>query len=627
MKKMIVIILVTILLVSLGLIAWVYTSANSIIAKYRPELEQLASNSLGAKVQLGEITVSMFPELALALKKIKVGSEANDLSLKEVLVKLKLMPLLSGVLDFSSITVDSPNIVVVKTAAGTTITGLPSRSNTATKVDVEAGQAQANAPKSGSSAASLKINLQNLAVKNGTVLFDDQTNAKKYALDNLTFQSSISNLEGRLILSGIKAQADAAGTPIDISVNQIVYTPANNLAEFEPVNIKLGQSLLVLDGRYQNSDGSGQFNTLQGTHVDLASLSSITRAYGINIPQISGEIFPLLEVKLHANTPALQGTIELKSVTSEFPSLKIGDLNGALNVSAHAEETSIASKQLKLNLNGAPVQAALDAGLALPTKTVSLRSLNASIFSGSVEVKGEFTATQANSTFDLRNIALAEAIAAFAPSSPKLQGTLTNLKGAMSIPLGQAKPLQAASGNVYIKAVNTSLPGLNLAGAVLASVKDLPFLQGALVNSVPPSLQDEITADSTVIKSITSNVSVSAGAMSTRDLYLTSNLFELDGQGQVDFDANLHMRSSIFFNKDFSQALANRTKELRTLFDESERLVIPLELKGHLPKVAVLPDTSKLVRLGAKNLVKEKAGKLLEKVLGGRGGGGKLFGF
>ena len=70
-KKLLLSLLSLFILVAAGAGVVVY-KLNDIVSSFRPQIEQQLSNALGAQVQLGEISASIFPTCHLSAKEVNV---------------------------------------------------------------------------------------------------------------------------------------------------------------------------------------------------------------------------------------------------------------------------------------------------------------------------------------------------------------------------------------------------------------------------------------------------------------------------------------------------------------------------------------------------------------------------
>ena len=99
--------------------------------------------------------------------------------------------------------------------------------------------------------------------------------------------------------------------------------------------------------------------------------------------------------------------------------------------------------------------------------------------------------------------------------------------------------------------------------------------------------------------------------MTTDDLAIVGGLFDLDAKGSIGFDAVMDRDATIYFNAEFSAAFAETVPQLKTLYDNQGRLVIPLDIKGPPDDLKVFPDMSELLKNALKGTVLEKANELL----------------
>ena len=119
MKKLLIALGVLLLLCIIGLGIAAY-SAESLVKKYKPDLEQIASDALKAPVALGDIGVSVFPSAKVAVSQLTIGKTASapGLQLKDLLLRVNLFALLGGSLQISELSLDSPSIVLRKDSSG-----------------------------------------------------------------------------------------------------------------------------------------------------------------------------------------------------------------------------------------------------------------------------------------------------------------------------------------------------------------------------------------------------------------------------------------------------------------------------------------------------------------------------
>lgn len=99
--------------------------------------------------------------------------------------------------------------------------------------------------------------------------------------------------------------------------------------------------------------------------------------------------------------------------------------------------------------------------------------------------------------------------------------------------------------------------------------------------------------------------------MHTKDLTLNSTAYDLNAEGKIGFDTSLDLNADIIFTPEVSAKIVGGIKELNNALDQNKRLNMPLSIEGVPPSIVVVPNLQKLIELGAKNLLREKAGQLL----------------
>lgn len=578
------------LLVTAGF--WLVSNVNSLVAGYKPQLEELLSASLKAPVSLGDIEAEIFPTLQLSTENLRIGalqeSKPGGLTLGKLSLSLELFPLLSGQINATKLSIASPRITFVKSSAGVAIEGLPSiptaRDNTIPAAPSQVPQKTVAEP--AGLPQGIELKLRQFSLTNGEFVLNDQTENKTYVIKQ-------ANLDAQLNLLGSKVEIPQA-TFSARALEQ--YDLALSAADS---SFDLGQSLLQIGG---------------------AELSS-----------------PFGKVKL-------KGSYKLKQQEASFDirmsdlKYKFGDLelqNGAGDLAIAADKNSqrFATSNIKANFNGEDLKLALSGSLA--AQQLKVRDLKFSGFGGELSGIADydlgaqgFACDFAGSNFDVEKV-----LSALKPGSSPVKGRLEKLAVKLNGKLGPILK-ESLNGRLGLLLKDGELIGVNFAGTVLKAVKDIPLVSGALYSRVPSEYDDEVSSQRTPIKEFSADFDLSQANLSTANLKLLSTIFSLDASGKVSFDMDLNLKSTIYFAAPFSQALTHGVKELAILLDQDKRLVLPLQVDGKVPQIIVLPDLSKLLKRGAQNLIRDKAGDILDRALGGgakegskKGGLGGLLGF
>ena len=123
MLKKLIILVVVLLVIGAGALYYAASNAGNLITKYKPELEKIASDTIGTKIALGKIDVSIFPTTGLKVNEFQLGGD-QGLKLNDLNLKLSLAELLTGSLSVLELSLDQPQIQLKKTAQGIEIIGL-----------------------------------------------------------------------------------------------------------------------------------------------------------------------------------------------------------------------------------------------------------------------------------------------------------------------------------------------------------------------------------------------------------------------------------------------------------------------------------------------------------------------
>lgn len=90
------------------------------IEKYKPQIEQMVTESTGRPFRLGgDLSLSLFPWAGVALSDVHLGNpsgfeEKDFVSVKSFEVRVKLLPLLSKQVEVKKFVLDSPRVVLIK---------------------------------------------------------------------------------------------------------------------------------------------------------------------------------------------------------------------------------------------------------------------------------------------------------------------------------------------------------------------------------------------------------------------------------------------------------------------------------------------------------------------------------
>src|ERR1700676_3235883 len=161
-----------IILVSIGIFILVLLIMPFLIPvnQFRPTIEEKASTALGRKVSLGNLSLSLLNG-SLAADNLSIGddpkfSPSSFLTAKSVKVGVELIPLIfSKTLNVTSITIQSPQLALIRNAAGQW--NYSSLGGSSAKVEPTKTPESAKSSASSNSPASLSI--KNVELKDGQI--------------------------------------------------------------------------------------------------------------------------------------------------------------------------------------------------------------------------------------------------------------------------------------------------------------------------------------------------------------------------------------------------------------------------------------------------------------------------
>src|SRR5580704_16899473 len=248
------------------------------VNSFRPEIEQQASAALGRKVDVGNLSLSLFSGSLgadnLAIADDPKFSSAPFLTAKSVSVGVEVMPLIfSKTLNVTGVVIDSPQVSLIRNAAGdwnySTLGASPQ------KAQAQAAPAAPATPaaKSGapaSSGAPPAFTVQKLELKNGQITVSSVGSEKKSSYSNVNVTASNVSLSSKFPVTvtadlpgGGNFKVDGTAGPVNETNS--VLTPLDakltvsslNLATTGFVDPSAGLGgILDLDGNISSANGS-----------------------------------------------------------------------------------------------------------------------------------------------------------------------------------------------------------------------------------------------------------------------------------------------------------------------------------------------------------------------------------
>jgi AsmA protein len=529
---------------------------------YRAPIERAASAALGRQVQIrGSMGLTVYPQIGISLGDVSIANPQGArhpqmVEVESVVVGAKLMPLFSRRLEITEVVLQNPIIHLEVNRNGTS------------NWQLGAGT-QAKAGETNSRIASVGVG--KLSVEGGQVTYDDAGSGTSHAITDVDFTLAMpldtrTNVRVPFVFNG------------GLTYNSQPLRMSGRIENFDafmraqPTQARLEVASTLINAKFEGSLGkegqiSGPLNL--GAH----SVRSLAAWLGYPLPPGNG--FGL--VALEGQFTAADGVYSLRQTQLRFDSMSMNaNLSFDTNPDVMLIKGSVTLDRLDLNPYLAPgaetdtVQAA-KAKAANPDAPLSLGGLKAvdaevQLVVGSMVLPG-FRLDHGRVDADLkggvlkaelRNLSLyggngrGSLTVDASGDTPSIRSTLdlsglrvqpflnqlmevNNVTGTGTLRFDiagrgktQAQLIRALNGRGEMRFTDGAVTGVDL-GAVARVMQSVVTAQ-VLTGAVGPNAQ-------TAFGQMGGTFTVKDGVLNTTDLKLTSDVVELNGQGNVDLGA------------------------------------------------------------------------------------------
>ncbi len=200
------------ILIVVGLLIVVVIAAPFLIPvnQFRPTIEEKASAALGRKVDVGNLSLSLFSG-SLAADNLSIAddpkfSKSPFLTAKSIKVGVELMPLiLSKELNITGITIDNPEVTLIRSSGGEwnySSFGVAGKS-----------QGKQERPSGKSSSSANEFSVQKLALNNGRINIGSTSSSKRSVYDKVDLTASDVSLTTKFPVT-LTASLPGGGNPL-----------------------------------------------------------------------------------------------------------------------------------------------------------------------------------------------------------------------------------------------------------------------------------------------------------------------------------------------------------------------------------------------------------------------------
>ena len=357
-----------------------------------------------------------------------------------------------------------------------------------------------------------------------------------------------------------------------------------------------------------NAGDVGPLNfNLGGGHATASlhanSLQPLSANYTVSIDNFNVQEFaPKRPADEHLTNLALNGTI------AQRPDLAV-KVNGS---SSEGNLANVAYKDLAMSAT-------------LLGKQLNLESMKLAAFNGALQASGtamlgdapEFALDVSAQNVDINSALQSQQ----SKSADMIRGILdaqlqVSGKGAQ---LETIKPTLAGTGRARVH--DGKLVGINLATDALKKTKGLPGIGDLVPPSVAERHPELFDNPDTDIQSAGLNFVLQGPRITSNDLAAQTPDYGMTGDGWFDMDKNIDISARVILTPQLSKEIIAEKRNVVYLTDKDREVVIPMLVRGKLPKPVVLPDIAELAQRAGNQLIQKQGAQALGKLLGKKGKG------
>lgn len=293
-----------------------------------------------------------------------------------------------------------------------------------------------------------------------------------------------------------------------------------------------------------------------------------------------------------------------------------GTIRGSTSAPAVTAQVTSPSGTLQ---NVAYRSLAVDAAYA--GQAVTINSLKLAAFKGTLDGNARATLGTApvfNVGLNLHGIDLQQALVSQkSKAADTVRGQLTGQVrvAGRGTTFDQIKP--TLSGNGQMSVANGKLIGVNIAGQAMRKVQGVPGIDSLITPSIVARHPSLFNSPDTDLNELSLTFTLQGPRITSHDIKAVTPDYSALADGWFDLDKNIDMKAHLLLSQELSQEMMAAKKNVVYLANDQKQVDIPVRISGQLPKPSVQPDIQFLAQRAAGHLMQKKAGKFLDKFLGG----------
>ncbi len=375
----------------------------------------------------------------------------------------------------------------------------------------------------------------------------------------------------------------------------------------DPFSFNAEGSLFSADKNFQ-MDGTGILN-LENQGIQFKNIT------------IRSDLSLLSFAQLQSSVSALKG-LEMPQQLSGKLSATIDHLElGAKGLGPLLVQGELSRGNLKFKQLVRPIET-IEGKFQVTESKISLSELSAKCGKGSLSATGSledylgkqnFISNMKLDALDLSEILEQKdqlVVSAVEPSV-KIEGILQGNFEAKGQGFTAESLRQFLSGGGSLEVKNGRLKDINILKLVLSKISMLPGLAEKMEETLPQQYKDKLTQKDTILNKAALTTNLQNSTMVIQPVEIEADGFLFSANGTVDLDQSYSLDGSFFIARDLSASMASVVPELQYLFDDQQRIFIPLKISGKSSQFKIFLDMEYL----GKRILMNKGKSELEKVL------------